>query len=231
MEIFEFIQPVIFHKTLNPKLWDGENLRQDVLVKLLKHAELFLQSLKLDSIPLRDIIITGSNTNFTYTNYSDLDVHVVVDFDKVYGGKLVDDFFNAKKSLWNATYDVTIHGIPVEIYVENSAEPVEGNSYSLLTQQWLVKKPLHKTQYNDRSVKAKTRWLESQMKKALSKVDDLSDIDRLKKALKNYRQAGLDKYGEFSTENLVYKSIRNAGWFEKLKEKQIDLVNTQLSLK
>lgn len=231
MEIFEFIQPVIFHKTLNPKLWDGENLHHNVLVKLLQHAELFLKSLKMDKIPLRDIIITGSNTNFTYTDYSDLDIHIVVDFDKVYGGKLVDDFFNAKKSLWNATYDVEIRGIPVEIYVENSAEPVEGNSYSLLTQQWLVKKPLHKTQFNDRSVKAKTRWIESQLKKVLGVADESSDIELIKTALRKYRKAGLDKYGEFSTENLVFKSLRNAGWFDKLKDKQIDLVNTQLSLK
>lgn len=185
----------------------------------------------MDKIPLRDIIITGSNTNFTYTDYSDLDIHIVVDFDKVYGGKLVDDFFNAKKSLWNATYDVEIRGIPVEIYVENSAEPVEGNSYSLLTQQWLVKKPLHKTQFNDRSVKAKTRWIESQLKKVLGVADESSDIELIKTALRKYRKAGLDKYGEFSTENLVFKSLRNAGWFDKLKDKQIDLVNTQLSLK
>lgn len=231
MEIFEFINPVIFHKTLNPKLWDGEELREEVLLKLLEHSKLFLEFLKLKEIPLRDIIITGSNTNFTYTDYSDLDLHIIVDYSKVYGGKLVDDFFHTKKSLWNDTYDISIHGIPVEIYAEDTANPVEGNSYSLLTREWLVKKPLHQTQYNDRSVKAKFRWIESRLKKAMAAVDDTGDLKRIMEALRKYRQSGLDKYGEFSTENLVFKSLRNAGWFEKIKQKRIDLVNTQLSIK
>lgn len=231
MEIFEFTQPVIFHRTLNPKLWDGENLREEVLIKLLSHAKMFMEFLKLKEIPLRDIIITGSNTNFTYTDYSDLDLHIIVDYSKVYGGKLVDDFFHTKKSLWNDTYDVQIHGIPVEIYVEDTANPVEGNSFSLLTNEWLVRKPLYQTKYNDRSVKAKYRWIESNLKKAMARVDDTGDIKRIKEAMRRYRQNGLDKYGEFSTENLVFKSLRNAGWFEKIKQKEIDLVNTQLSIK
>lgn len=231
MEIFEFTQPVIFHKTLNPKLWDGENLREEVLLKLLDSAYNFLKSLKLDEIPLRDIIITGSNTNLTYTPHSDLDLHVIVDYDKIYNGTLVDEFFNAKKSLWNEVYDPEIYGIPVEVYAEDTANPVKGNSYSLLTREWLVREPLYKTQYNDRSVKAKAGWLETQLKKALKDVDSLADIARIKRALKRYRQSGLDKYGEFSTENLVFKSIRNAGWLDQLKQREIDLVNTQLSLK
>jgi len=143
----------------------------------------------------------------------------------------VDEFFTAKKSLWNEVYDPEIYGIPVEIYAEDTANPVKGNSYSLLTREWLVREPLYKTQYNDRSVKAKAGWLESQLKKALQDVDSLADIARIKRALKRYRQSGLDKYGEFSTENLVFKSIRNAGWLNKLRQKEIDLVNTQLSLK
>lgn len=231
MEIFEFTQPVIFHKTLNPKLWDGDNLREEVLAKLLAHARAFLETLKLSPIPLRDIIITGSNTNLTYTPHSDLDLHVIVDYKQVYNGRLVDEFFNAKKSLWNATYDPVIYGIPVEIYVEDTANPVKGNSYSLMTQQWLVRDPLHKTQYDDRSVKAKTKWMMTQLDKVFKQVDDLGDIERIKAALKRYRQSGLDKYGEFSTENLVFKSLRNEGYLEQLRELQIDLVNTQLSLK
>jgi len=231
MEIFEFTQPVIFHKTLNPKLWDGENLREEVLLKLLDSAYNFLKSLNLDEIPLRDIIITGSNTNLTYTPHSDLDLHVIVDYSKIYNGSLVDEFFTAKKSLWNEVYDPEIYGIPVEVYAEDTANPVKGNSYSLLTREWLVREPIYKTQYNDRSVKAKASWLEKQLKRAIQDVDSLADIARIKRALKRYRQSGLDKYGEFSTENLVFKSIRNGGWLNRLRQREIDLVNTQLSLK
>lgn len=233
MQILEFQTPIMFHTSLNPKLWDGDKLQAEVRLQLLKTAREFLASLKMDKIPLRDLIITGSNTSYTYTPHSDLDLHVIVAKEEIYGGhELVDQFFDSKRRLWNNTYDVQMRGIPVEIYVEDDDETVEGNAYSLLTDEWIERKDVSReTSYDDRAVKAKYRWLSREIARYLARADDKEDISRLMDKLKNYRQAGLDRHGELSTENLVFKALRNNGDLEKINNKKIDIVNRNLSLK
>lgn len=233
MQILEFQTPIMFHTSLNPKLWNGDELQAEVRLKLLETAREFMQSLKLDKIPLRDLIITGSNTSYTYTPHSDLDLHIIVDKAEIYGGsELVDQFFDSKRRLWNNTYDVQMRGIPVEIYVEDDDETVEGNAYSLLTNEWLERKDVQRdAKYDDRAVRAKYSSLSREIARYLKRADDREDIARLMDKLKSYRQSGLDKYGELSTENLVFKALRNNGDLEKIQNRKIDLTNTKLSLK
>jgi len=233
MQILEFQSPIMFHTSLNPKLWDGDKLQSEVRLKLLETAKEFLAYLKLDKIPLRDIIITGSNTSYTYTPHSDLDLHIIVAKEEIYGGnELVDQFFDSKRRLWNNTYDIVMRGVPVEIYVEDDDETVEGNAYSILTDEWIERKDAQQdTSYDDRAVRAKYRWLSREIKRYISRADDKEDITRLMDKLKNYRQSGLDKFGELSTENLVFKALRNNGDIERIQNRKIDIVNKNLSLK
>ena len=231
MQIIEFQQPIMFHTQLNPYLWNGQELKDPVRLKLLEVAKNFIAFLKIDSIPLRDIIITGSNTNWTYTPHSDLDLHIIVDMQKVYnGGSLVQQFFDSKRRLWNKTYDPLIHSIPVEIYVEDDEETVEGNAFSLLTAEWITQKPLTQTEYNDRSVRAKYQAITRGIDRALDRADHPEDIKRIMHKLKSYRQSGLDQHGEYSTENLVFKALRNNGWLERINKQQVSLTNKILSL-
>ena len=223
----------MFHSQLNPKLWmDADSLKQDVQLKLLAQAQEFLKSLKLEApIPLVDIIITGSNTALTYTPQSDLDLHIIVNMDKIYGGgELVEQFFDSKKRLWNNVYDIRLNGVPVEIYVEDDDETVKGNKYSLITNQWIQRVPITKTGYDDRSVRAKFNYITRAITRELDRADSANDLKQLMERIGDYRRAGLDKHGEFSTENLVFKSLRNAGWLEKIKNRQIELTNRTLSL-
>jgi hypothetical protein len=233
MQILEFQTPIMFHTSLNPKLWNGDELQDDVRLRLLENAKEFMSFLKLEKIPLRDIIVTGSNTGFTYTPHSDLDLHIIVDMQKIYGGnELVEQFFDSKRRLWNNTYDIQMRGIPVEIYVEDDDETVEGNSYSLLTNEWVERKDVNgKTSYDDRAVRAKYKWLSKEIKRYLTRADSRDDITKLMTKIKNYRQSGLDKNGELSTENLVFKALRNNGDLERIENRKIDIVNTKLSLK
>lgn len=233
MQILEFQTPIMFHTSLNPKLWDGDKLQAEVRVKLLEVAKEFLASLKMEKIPLRDLVITGSNTSFTYTPNSDLDLHIIVAKDEIYGGhELVDQFFDSKRRLWNTTYDIQMRGIPVEIYVEDDDETVHGNAYSLMTDEWIERKDINReNSYDDRAVRAKYNWLSKEIKRYLARADEKEDISRLMDKLKQYRQAGLDRHGELSTENLVFKALRNNGDIERIQNKKIDIVNTQLSLK
>jgi len=151
--------------------------------------------------------------------------------DKIYGGgSLVENFLDAKRRLWNKTYDVELFGTPVEVYVEDDDETVRGNKYSLMTNEWLVREPLKDTQYDDRSVRAKYGYLTRHLTRILDRADSVDDLDRVMRKLKQYRQSGLDQHGEFSTENLVFKSLRNNGWLERIQELRVTLTNKSLSL-
>ena len=44
------------------------------------------------------------------------------------------------------------------------------------------------------------------------------------------RQAGLDKSGELSSENLVFKILRNRNYIEKLKQEIINLYDKKQSI-
>ena len=231
MQILEFISPIMLHTTLNPQLWNGDQIKDPVRLKLLAHAREFIKSWDLDQVPLRDIVLTGSMTNLTYTPASDLDLHIIVDMDKIYGGgSLVENFLDAKRRLWNKTYDVELFGTPVEVYVEDDDETVRGNKYSLMTNEWLVREPLKDTQYDDRSVRAKYGYLTRHLTRILDRADSVDDLDRVMRKLKQYRQSGLDQHGEFSTENLVFKALRNNGWLERIQELRVALTNKSLSL-
>jgi len=48
--------------------------------------------------------------------------------------------------------------------------------------------------------------------------------------LKRMRKAGLEKNGEFSTENIVYKMLRNQGWIERLQDHITNLQDNELSI-
>jgi hypothetical protein len=59
--------------------------------------------------------------------------------------------------------------------------------------------------------------------------DVRSEIDALQGRLKNFRQAGLDAGGEYSTENLTFKLLRRNGHIEKLFSLKRQLQDKDLS--
>ena len=109
--------------TLNPNLWDENNeLKPEVKETLLKIANIFMDKLKDDDIPLdvEDIIIVGSSANYNYTPYSDIDLHIIADLSQFKGREkeLAEKLYLAQKSIFNDKYTPTIKGTEVEIYVE-----------------------------------------------------------------------------------------------------------------
>ena len=52
----------------------------------------------------------------------------------------------------------------------------------------------------------------------------------LKNKIKKYRQTGLDNVGEYSTENLVFKILRNSGYLAKMTEMKNEYLTDELSL-
>ena len=59
--------------------------------------------------------------------------------------------------------------------------------------------------------------------------DLLYKIQNIKSRLKHLRQTGLETVGEYSIENLAFKSLRNSGHLEKLSDLEKDIMLTQLT--
>ena len=77
IETFRLQDAVTFHDELNPKLFIGNRLRPDVEKQLKIIAEDFIEEMGLSSINIADITISGSNAAYSYTDHSDLDLHLL----------------------------------------------------------------------------------------------------------------------------------------------------------
>lgn len=132
-----------YHPELSDKLWTSGNvLKKEVKEALDKIASEFIETLGVDTDAVVDIIITGSMVNYNYTKYSDIDLHVVIDYKNLCKDCVkfsVADCMDAKRSLWNERHDITIYGLDVELYVHDSTDKITGNAgvYSIKNNRWL----------------------------------------------------------------------------------------------
>jgi predicted nucleotidyltransferase len=86
--------------TLNPKVWENpENPGKSVMIPkiretLLRIAEKFIEYLGED-VFVEDIVLTGSLANYNWSEFSDFDLHVLVDL------KQYEDDTDLYKELFN----------------------------------------------------------------------------------------------------------------------------------
>ena len=216
--------------TLNPKLWDGNKLKSDVREKLLDIVDEFKDYVDLD-IKILDAHIVGSNASYNYTDHSDLDLHVVVNFETLDASEeVVNALFNSEKKSFNDDYDLEMSGVNVEIYVEDvKAATVSNGIYSLFEDEW-IKEPVKETvSFDDDAVDAKVEELRPQIVNALNGLDSRVVTDVIDD-LYLIRKNGLATGGEYSVDNQVFKSIRNEGLLDKLKDKLLELRSKELSI-
>lgn len=231
MNFAEFSESFEYNTVLNPKLWDHDKLKPQVQGALLRIAEDFK---KYVEIPFKvvDVVITGSNVNYNYTSQSDLDLHLVADFDSVDCDREAAELFDTKRLLYAREHDVEIYGIPVGLYVEDKETPgVSAGTYSVLQRRW-IKEPTKVTPHVDEEEvnRLTDRWTE--VIQAAAKTGDLQTCRKIVQLLRKFRKLGLQTpQGEFSTANLVYKSLRNADVLKGITALVDRLHDQQLSLR
>jgi hypothetical protein len=211
---------------LYPKIWnpDTKKLNDNIKIKLKQIGEDFIRGFK-HPLKIKDIILTGSIANYNWNQYSDIDLHVLLDFNEIPDEYMeaFKDYFNSKKEIWNKTHNIMIVGHEVELYIQDINEPHYSTGvYSVLSDKWLTEPQFKKQDINYDDVMLKSEEFIEQINK-LSELVGNKDyekakigIDNLKKKIKKYRQAGLESGGEYSTENLVFKMLRNKGYLEQL---------------
>ena len=227
---FKMSDAVTFHDNLNPKLFRGQHLHPDVELQLKTIAQDFLQEMGIHDLDVRDITISGSNAAYSYTDHSDLDLHILVNMKDLPDDDIYHEFFKAKKDLYNDSHDITIHGIPVELYIQDAAEPVTSlGEYSIKDKKWLRLPTKRRAHFDQTATKAKYIKLLDIIDTTLQS-NKIGKVNKILKKIKQYRQAGLDKGGEFSPENLAYKALRSRGYITKLYDLRDRLHSKHLSL-
>lgn len=221
---------VVFHDDLNPKLWQGTQLKSLVRYKLLLIAQHFINFINIPNIRLVDVTISGSNAAYTYTEHSDLDLHLVVEVPRAAEMHL-KPLFDAKKNQYNYNHDIKIEGIDVELYVQPSTDKHHSAGiYSVLDDRWLSKPAQQRVDISDRDVELKVENYLNKIKRAL-KSNDIDEVVAIKDELGKLRKAGLEREGEFSVENIAFKVLRTKKWIDRLRQHVYDLEDARLSLR
>jgi hypothetical protein len=230
LESFKLSDAVDFHKELNPRLWDDEKLDPEVRDQLLLIAEDFVEYLGISNLKVRDVTISGSNAAYSYTPHSDLDLHVLVDFNELPNNEVYQELFTAKKTLYNDAHDITVRDVPVELYVQDTNNPVQSlGEYSIVQDKWIRIPKKRRANFDEVATKAKYEKLGDLIELAIKSKDPKRVNDTIA-LVKRYRKSGLDKAGEFGPENLAYKAVRKQGLVQALHDLKAELHGEKLSI-
>lgn len=217
---------------LHPKFWVNGRINSRVRTRLLDIANDFIEELSVDWVKPYDIRFTGSLANYNWSRYSDIDLHIVVDFKKVYKNTdFVDDYFKSKKDIWNETHGMLrIFGFPVEVSVEDKNQPgVSSGVYSLEKDKWVVKPgnfddaKLNETYIKEYAARLMTKV--EKLEQRLADADTDEKLERIGKRMKEVfdttkklRKESLARSGEMASGNIIWKILRRTGYLDRMWE-------------
>ena len=235
-EIYDSISPAQINlksfetkETLNPKLWDenGE-LDSKIRKRLLTIGMDFYESLNVETLP-KDIIVVGSNAGYNWSKYSDIDLHILMDFDEIDDNtNLLKNYFASKKVTWETKHNITIKGYDVELYVQNiHEENASDGVYSLTKNQW-IQIP------HAKDIRLDKKLITHQAASYINIIDMYNEemaqelnrntleqlyikADKLYKLIFQSRREGIQQFGESATSNIVFKVLRRSGHLELLR--------------
>lgn len=219
---------------LNPNIWIDFEINPDVKNNLLQIVEGFLLDLEIpQNIKVHDVLLTGSLANFNWSKFSDLDVHIVLDYNQFdLDPNILDNYFYANKTIWADEHNIKMFDFPVELYVQNLNHKMESKGiYSILKNKWIQKPTKEDFTVDKNKIKSKTNNFIYKLKDIKQDFQDknfnavISKTKKLKTKIKQMRNAGLERGGEFSLENIVFKTLRRINFMDvinNLKNKAYD---------
>ena len=180
-------------------------LKPEVRKALLRIAYDFLASLD-PKMSFKDITLTGSMANYNYTDQSDLDLHVLFDFDaEGESGDLIQDLFNAKRRIWNDSHDIKVKDHDVELYAQDTNEPHHSTGvFSVLKNRWLVVPQRTNPEIDEEYVLKKSKDIMDRIDYLIDLENKEDALEKTKDKIMKMRKSGLERKGEFAEENLIF---------------------------
>jgi hypothetical protein len=216
MTILDFKLGFEPHSELNPRIWHGKTLDKDVESALIKIAKDFKKFINVP-FDVVDIRITGGQVSYFYTEHSDLDLHLIADFSSVTCDREAAELFDTKRLLYKERFDITVKGIPVELYVEDLDHPAVSASYSVMTRQWITRPTRDVGPFDIDNIEKLSRVWSTIIQHSFDSKD-VKTAQKTMNLLRKFRHLGLKTHGEYSTANLVYKTLRNSDLIKKLQD-------------
>jgi len=238
---FEEVDPETFEKKqeLKPKFWRDGKLDAKIMKRLIKITQEFIEDLDFPHpIAVEDITLTGSLANYNWSKYSDIDLHIVIDFSKIdFNRKLVKKLFDESRMRWNEQHDIMIYGHEVEIYVEDTLEVHKSSGiYSIMNNEW-VKEPVPgEVHFDYPTARKKADAIETEVNLIDKFAEEkpraaLKSTERLKAKIRRIRRAGLNSpEQEYSAENIAFKILRREHTLDKLNNLKYDAYDRILSM-
>ena len=206
-----------YHDELNPKFWT-KNVSKDGSK----------EKWTIDPIIKKKLLKIG-NEYYNYTDFSDLDLHVLVDFSKIDApNKILKAAVDGIRFVWNTRHDIKMRGYDVEVYLQDSKEPhTSSGLFSLKDNKWIRTPKFDPPTIDEDDVDKKADGIKQDINNYEAKLVTASDLPKdsrnlhkranaLKEKIHKMRKEGLQKGGEFSVGNLAFKKLRNDGYIEKL---------------
>jgi hypothetical protein len=219
-------EQVQYNKELNQKIWTGWEMDPAILEKLMAIAKDFWNFLDLDA-KIIDIQLTGSIANYNWAPESDLDVHIIVDFSQIDKNvELVRKALDGQRFIWNQRHPVVLRGHDVECYIQEEKEQhVASGLFSLLKNEWIAQPTWNPPSIDPNDVSEKVRVITYEFYKIKEEIQSATGeeakllheyLHRFKKKIMKDRKSGLERGGEFSIENLVFKELKRKGVIEDI---------------
>lgn len=226
--------------SLNPKVWINPNdpktakLKPNIRQTLLDIAAEFAENLGED-IFVVDIHFMGSLAGYNWSEYSDFDLHLLVDFEDFgENTELYKELFDLKKDAFNEKHDIKIYGYDVEVYAQDTTEKKFSEGiYSIMNDEWVSIPSKDNKNIDLELLKKKVKIWTDKIDKALKEASEGQNGEKLKTLkdkIKDFRKSGLEKGGEFSYENLIFKFLRRSGYIGKLFDLKTKLKDKSLSI-
>ena len=225
---------------LFPKFWkrgaEG-TLNPIVSRKLMEIADKIIDSLNIDVEP-KDIIVTGSIVSYNWHDMSDIDLHILYDFEEINEDyDLVNKMFNETRINWNRRHNIKIAGKEVELYFQHAYEPHEANGiWSLTLEKWLAQPVLLNPELDLKTTEKKAEGIAQCIEYLYDmfinkKYEETYNFSKkIKDKVARMRQSGLNREGIYSPENLAFKMLRNSGYLQKLSSLKIEAYDKMMSV-
>ena len=214
-----------YHDQLNPVLWDEDfSLKKPIETKLLDTTMKWLSLAQIPMKDVQDIVMTGGNANYNYTDQSDIDIHVLVD-RAMLGHELhvsdINGYLQHMKSLYKNKDFVSRY--PIELYAMDAREPFPRGEgvYSILHHHW-IQAPSWSASIAEitsrPTFQVKLNSFRDQIDHLIAINAPTSQFEALRDKLRIMRNVALSHQGggEFSIENLIFKELRNEGYLDKM---------------